>query len=90
MCGIHLILQFPQEGERAIQNMMVAGQHRGPDASGWIQANESLFLAGNRLQTVDLGNWANPPITIDQQQAILVWNGAIYNSTAKPSLGIGD
>ncbi|UCS94390.1 asparagine synthase (glutamine-hydrolyzing) [Echinicola marina] len=79
MCGINLALNFPLRGQEAIRLMMESTRHRGPDQSSWKSINEQLFIAGNRLKTVDLGDWANQPISIADQY-FLVWNGALYNA----------
>lgn len=79
MCGINLVLNFSGEGQKAIQLMMESTRHRGPDQSSWKSINPDLFISGNRLKTVDLGDWANQPVSIDDQY-FLAWNGALYNS----------
>ncbi|AWW30875.1 asparagine synthase (glutamine-hydrolyzing) [Echinicola strongylocentroti] len=80
MCGINLAMNFSESGKTAIQQMMKATAHRGPDLSAWCKINDQLFVAGNRLKTVDLGDWSNQPVQIDDGAFTLVWNGAIYNS----------
>ncbi|GGF32892.1 asparagine synthase (glutamine-hydrolyzing) [Echinicola rosea] len=80
MCGVNLVMNFSQNGETAIQQMMQATAHRGPDHAAWCQVNDQLFVAGNRLKTVDLGDWSNQPVQIDNGAFTLVWNGAIYNA----------
>ena len=78
MCGINLILN-DEEGEAAIQRMMEATAHRGPDHSAWLKVGEGVFMAGNRLKTHDLGTAGNQPIVLEDGTAALVWNGALYN-----------
>jgi asparagine synthase (glutamine-hydrolysing) len=78
MCGVNFILNY-KEGEHAIQRMMEATAHRGPDHSSWRKVGEKIFLAGNRLKTHDLGEAANPPVFLEDGTAALVWNGALYN-----------
>jgi len=78
MCGINLILNY-QEGEAAIQRMMAATAHRGPDQSAWLKVAEGVFMAGNRLKTHDLGTAGDQPIVLEDGTAALVWNGALYN-----------
>ncbi|MBD8488672.1 asparagine synthase (glutamine-hydrolyzing) [Echinicola sp. CAU 1574] len=79
MCGINLILNFSAEGEKAIIKMMEAIRHRGPDHSEWLAVNEELYLAANRLKTIDLGDWANQPVNV-KDSYFLCWNGALYNA----------
>ena len=78
MCGINLVLN-DKKGEAAIQKMMAATAHRGPDHSAWIKVAEGIFMAGNRLKTHDLGTEGNQPIASADGMATLVWNGALYN-----------
>src|SRR5690554_1738623 len=79
MCGINFVLNFPEVGEEAIQRMMAATLHRGPDHSAWLKVAPGIFLAGNRLKIHDLGEAANQPVVAEDGQAVLVWNGALYN-----------
>lgn len=78
MCGINLVLN-DEGGEAAIQRMMAATAHRGPDHSAWLKVAEGVFMAGNRLKTHDLGTAGNQPIVLEDGTAALVWNGALYN-----------
>ena len=78
MCGINLVLN-DEGGEAAIQRMMAATAHRGPDHSAWLKPAEGVFMAGNRLKTHDLGTAGNQPIVLEDGTAALVWNGALYN-----------
>ena len=79
MCGINLVLNCPEKGEEAIQKMMKASRHRGPDHSAWLKAAPGIYLAGNRLKILDLGKAADQPIMTEDGKAFLVWNGALYN-----------
>ncbi|EKB50793.1 asparagine synthase (glutamine-hydrolyzing) [Cecembia lonarensis] len=77
MCGINVIIGTDQEKE--IQSMMQATLHRGPDHSSWCQVTENLYLSGNRLKILDLSENANQPLWTKEKDAVLVWNGALYN-----------
>jgi asparagine synthase (glutamine-hydrolysing) len=79
MCGINLILNFPGSGERAIQKMMEATLHRGPDHSSWTEVTPAIYLAGSRLKIHDLGDTGNQPLVTEDGKSLLVWNGALYN-----------
>ncbi|HSJ68300.1 MAG TPA: asparagine synthase (glutamine-hydrolyzing) [Anditalea sp.] len=79
MCGINLIINGPQNSSASIENMMGATAHRGPDHSAWLDAEDGIFIAGNRLKILDLGDLPNQPITTADGNGILVWNGALYN-----------
>jgi asparagine synthase (glutamine-hydrolysing) len=78
MCGINLVLNY-EEGEAAIQRMMAATAHRGPDHSAWFKVADGIVMSGNRLKTHDLGTAGNQPIVLEDGTAALVWNGALYN-----------
>ncbi|WP_194775477.1 asparagine synthase (glutamine-hydrolyzing) [Pararhodonellum marinum] len=79
MCGINLVLNNRDNGELAIQQMMEATRHRGPDQSDWIKVDQGVWLAGNRLKILDLRDIANQPVFSKDGKGILVWNGALYN-----------
>lgn len=82
MCGIHLILDKYQQldSPSAITTMMQAGVHRGPDAQHYHRLREeSLWLAGNRLQIIDHNPAANQPMNSAAGRYMLVYNGEIYN-----------
>jgi asparagine synthase (glutamine-hydrolysing) len=77
MCGINVIIGAKQE--KQIDLMMQATMHRGPDHSGSCKVKEGLYFAGNRLKILDLSPACNQPLWTKERDAILVWNGAIYN-----------
>ncbi|ERM82151.1 hypothetical protein P872_08250 [Rhodonellum psychrophilum GCM71 = DSM 17998] len=79
MCGINLLINPSLNGEASIQKMMQATAHRGPDASGFERLAENVFLAGNRLKILDLTDASNQPFWSQDKNAVLVWNGALYN-----------
>lgn len=58
---------------------MLATTHRGPDFSGFEKLAENVFLAGNRLKILDLTAASNQPLWSADKNAVLVWNGALYN-----------
>ncbi|MCH7407988.1 asparagine synthase (glutamine-hydrolyzing) [Belliella sp. DSM 111904] len=79
MCGISLLINNTPEGSSSIQKMMRANHHRGPDASGFEQVAERVWLAANRLKILDLTSFANQPLWNEEKSCVLAWNGAIYN-----------
>ncbi|MBT0812435.1 asparagine synthase (glutamine-hydrolyzing) [Litoribacter ruber] len=79
MCGINFLVNPGNDGQQKIRAMMEATQHRGPDHSDWVGVDIHLFVAGNRLKILDLGDLANQPIITSDGNGILVWNGALYN-----------
>lgn len=77
MCGINVIIG--RDPQFRIQSMMEASAHRGPDHSAYCQVSENLHFAGNRLKILDLSDASNQPLWTENKDAVLVWNGAIYN-----------
>jgi asparagine synthase (glutamine-hydrolysing) len=73
MCGIH---GFLWRDEPAMQTMLAAAKHRGPDGSGaW--SNNDITLGHNLLSIVDAAQNAQQPWI--QNDIVLVYNGEIYN-----------
>jgi asparagine synthase (glutamine-hydrolysing) len=79
MCGINIIINPDSDSPKAIELMMHATIHRGPDHSGYSKVWENVFFAGNRLKILDLSETSNQPIWTKEKDAVLVWNGALYN-----------
>ncbi|MCL6258948.1 asparagine synthase (glutamine-hydrolyzing) [Aquiflexum sp. TKW24L] len=79
MCGIHALVQPQPHGLTAIERMMHATEHRGPDFSGFCQVEEGIFFAANRLKIQDLRDTSNQPLRSKDRSAVLVWNGELYN-----------
>jgi asparagine synthase (glutamine-hydrolysing) len=79
MCGIHVLIQPESDGLAAIQKMMHATEHRGPDFSGFCKVEEDIFFAANRLKIQDLSDASNQPLWSEDRSAVLVFNGELYN-----------
>ncbi|MCH6199805.1 asparagine synthase (glutamine-hydrolyzing) [Aquiflexum sp. LQ15W] len=79
MCGIHVLIQPVSDGLAAIQKMMHATEHRGPDFSGFCKVEDDIFFAANRLKIQDLSDASNQPLWCEDQSALLVFNGELYN-----------
>ncbi|WP_373524089.1 asparagine synthase (glutamine-hydrolyzing) [Aquiflexum sp.] len=79
MCGINVIINSEIDGQKAIESMMNATIHRGPDHSGFSKVSENVFFAGNRLKILDLSDTSNQPLWNKDKDAVLIWNGALYN-----------
>ena len=80
MCGIcgSFHNHSNQESNRAIlEDMMQSMHHRGPDENG-LKIEEHYFLGHKRLSIIDLAQGQQPMTTQDQQFS-LVFNGEIYN-----------
>ncbi len=67
------------DSEKSIEMMMNATVHRGPDHSGFSRVSDNIFFAGNRLKILDLSDASNQPIWNKEKDAVLIWNGALYN-----------
>ena len=80
MCGICGILDAdgdPIERARRVETMSAAMAHRGPDDSGsW--SDETLSLGFRRLAVIDLAT-GNQPIRLEDDRAVIVLNGEVYN-----------
>ncbi|MCB0497534.1 MAG: asparagine synthase (glutamine-hydrolyzing) [Cyclobacteriaceae bacterium] len=83
MCGINVILDFSGKAEtNHLQKMMVATDHRGPDASNFLErevGKAKLLMGANRLQIVDKLEASNQPLVSLDGRYALVFNGEIYN-----------
>jgi asparagine synthase (glutamine-hydrolysing) len=79
MCGINIIIGDYPDSEVLIQEMMKSTVHRGPDFSAFSRVSEQVFFAGNRLKILDLTDASNQPLWNKEKDAVLAWNGAIYN-----------
>lgn len=79
MCGINVIINPDSDSHKAIELMMHATAHRGPDHSGFSKVRGNIYFAGNRLKILDLSETSNQPLWTKEKDAVLVWNGALYN-----------
>ena len=80
MCGICGILQVdgdPHERSRRVADMTLALAHRGPDDQGRYD-DSHVSLGFRRLAVIDLET-GQQPIRLEDDRAILVLNGEIYN-----------
>lgn len=80
MCGIAGILNFDgAPPDRAILNAMTdIITHRGPDSAGhWF--GDSAAFGHRRLSIIDLSREADQPMVSSDGQAVIVFNGEIYN-----------
>lgn len=79
MCGICFIYNNngSSQGLDAVQNMVKALYHRGPDQQNSLQL-QGCALGHTRLSIVDVKCGAQPLLSADQRYSI-VFNGEIYN-----------
>ncbi|OME75919.1 asparagine synthase (glutamine-hydrolyzing) [Paenibacillus sp. FSL A5-0031] len=61
-----------------IEAMMDTIVHRGPDSHG-IYSDEDVAFGFRRLKIIDLTDVASQPMTNEDENCILVFNGEIYN-----------
>jgi len=60
--------------------MMMALQHRGPDAQGvYLDPTQTMALGHTRLSIIDLSANANQPFYSKDGRYVIVFNGEIYN-----------
>ena len=81
MCGIAGILNFKkivtQEEIEKITNSLL---HRGPDASGeWTSSDGRVIFHHQRLAVIDLQKKSNQPMTINDENYCVIFNGELYN-----------
>lgn len=77
MCGIAAICGPTTAGDEAIQRMVTALRHRGPDAQTW-RSLAGCQLGHTRLSIIDLASGAQPMADRSGRYWI-TFNGEIYN-----------
>jgi asparagine synthase (glutamine-hydrolysing) len=78
MCGISAIVAVDADAHRAaIDRMVKALAHRGPDADG-VMAMSGCVLGHARLSIIDLSTGAQPMASASERYCI-TFNGEIYN-----------
>ena len=81
MCGIAGFTtnnQIAGNCTGALQNMVKAMKHRGPDASGYF-SDENVYLGHTRLSIIDLSDESNQPMHSANNRYVIVYNGELYN-----------
>jgi len=82
MCGIAGVFQFNDVKVDATKAQLMCDvmAHRGPDGEGsWSNQCNSVRLLHRRLSIIDLSDAAAQPMTSDNANTIIVFNGEIYN-----------
>ena len=81
MCGIVGIASTRGDIAREwVSKGCDAIRHRGPDSSGeWWSADGRVGLAHRRLAIVDLSSAGHQPMVGEDEAAVVVFNGEIYN-----------
>jgi len=80
MCGIAGIVYFndSQVDSIAIEKMMAAMKHRGPDDEGKFIEN-NIGLGFVRLSILDLSPSGHQPMFSNDDRYVIVFNGEVYN-----------
>ncbi len=76
MCGITGI--YGLEDKNIIRKMTDIISHRGPDDRGYYN-NENVSLGHRRLSIIDLSEKGKQPMTNEDGDIVIVYNGEIYN-----------
>lgn len=76
MCGICGFFGF--RDDQLIREMMDAVNHRGPDARG-ISSDEQVTFGHTRLSIIDLSERGRQPLTNEEGDIWITYNGEVYN-----------
>lgn len=84
MCGIAGIFSLSGapvvDGEQRVRQMIALLRHRGPDSDGiYIAPDRALALGYARLAISDPANATQQPLRTTDGQAVISFNGEIYN-----------
>ena len=84
MCGIAGVISKsgkPLNGSRQIVEAMLHRlSHRGPDGFGIWESDDRMVCFGHRrLAVVDLTTNASQPMTVDECEATITYNGELYD-----------
>ena len=80
MCGIAGIIARRSVNRQAVQTMINAIAHRGPDGEGiWSSDDGKVMLGHRRLAIIDPTPAGAQPMVDPSGQLVLTFNGEIYN-----------
>lgn len=82
MCGIAGIINSEKnikDLEEEIKKMTDIIEHRGPNAKGYYIENNKVAFGHRRLSILDLSNIGNQPMSINDNELVIIFNGEIYN-----------
>ena len=82
MCGICGFVSKSDTDHKTLAAMTDMLSHRGPDDAGtWIGAVNGLYcgLGHRRLSVLDLSSSGHQPMTTEEGDYSIVYNGEIYN-----------
>ena len=84
MCGIAGVLGASMDTvaeSEAVAAMLAVQEHRGPDGSGlWSSPNGRAVFGHRRLSIVDLSEHGAQPMTNEDRNIWITYNGEVYNS----------
>jgi asparagine synthase (glutamine-hydrolysing) len=79
MCGIAGVVGA-QTGTTAVESMISAMHHRGPDGSGvWVSPSGHTVLGNCRLSIIDLSSAGHMPMSDPSERCCITYNGELYN-----------
>lgn len=79
MCGICGYISNREWNQKA---MLTPLKHRGPNNTGqfsFCKENKNIFFGHTRLSIIDLSSNGNQPMTLNNGQIAISYNGEIYN-----------
>jgi len=81
MCGISGIISKKEDiSKHVLQKCNDILKHRGPDANNiWLSKDKKIGFAQTRLSIVDIDPRSNQPLSLDNDDLVIVFNGEIYN-----------
>lgn len=83
MCGIAGIVSLadgPSVDGAVLTRMRDSMAHRGPNGGkNWISDNGRVGFAHRRLSVIDLSDAASQPMSNDDKNVVITFNGEIYN-----------
>lgn len=84
MCGIVGIFAYHSAANKVCRSELTAIRdhmtNRGPDGAGlWCHPSERIGLGHRRLAIIDLSDGASQPMKSEDGNAIIVFNGEIFN-----------
>ena len=77
MCGISGIIGQNWDNEN-LQAMVSIQHHRGPDDTGYYVVDKKVGLGHNRLSIIDLSDAGKQPMTNNDGNLVIVFNGEVY------------
>ena len=82
MCGINGILSKEpvKDLKKRVLKMNESIVHRGPDAGDVLEIiNDKGMLGHRRLSIIDLNERSNQPMSLENRNCVLSYNGEVYN-----------